>query len=71
MRKTSLDQLAECKWELEESKEEIKQLKKVKQEYILYTEIIKEKFPRQHEGVLTEIKMSKKKTKKDQELSDK
>ena len=65
MRKTSLDQLAECKWELEESKEEIKQLKKVKQEYILYTEIIKEKFPRQHEGVLTEIKMSKKKTKKD------
>ena len=65
MRKTSLDQLAECKWELEESKKEIKQLKKVKQEYILYTEIIKEKFPRQHEGVLTEIKMSKKKTKKD------
>ena len=65
MRKTSLDQLAECKWELEESKEEIKQLKKVKQEYILYTQIIKEKFPRQHEGVLTEIKMSKKKTKKD------
>ena len=65
MRKTSLDQLAECKWKLEESKEEIKQLKKVKQEYILYTEIIKEKFPRQHEGVLTEIKMSKKKTKKD------
>ena len=65
MRKTSLDQLAECKWKLEESKEEIKQLKKVKQEYILYTKIIKEKFPRQHEGVLAQLKMSKKKTKKD------
>tara|TARA_R110000751_G_scaffold184389_1_gene290825 strand:+ start:327 stop:524 length:198 start_codon:yes stop_codon:yes gene_type:complete len=65
MRKTSLDQLAECKWELEETKKNIKQLKKVKQEYILYTEIIKEKFPRQHEGVLTQLKMSKKKTKKD------
>ena len=65
MRKTTLDHLAECKENLLTSKEEIKQLKKVKQEYILYTQIIKEKFPRQHEGVLTEIKMSKKKTKKD------
>tara|TARA_R100001244_G_C5104964_1_gene119745 strand:+ start:31 stop:246 length:216 start_codon:yes stop_codon:yes gene_type:complete len=63
MRKTSLDQLAECKWELEESKKEIKQLQKVKQEYILYTQIIKVKFPRQHEGVLTELETSKKKLK--------
>ena len=49
MRKTTLDQLAECKWELEEVKTEA-------QEYKLYKKIITKLFPRQHERIVDEIK---------------
>ena len=63
MRLATLDLLAQCQGDLLESKETIKQLTKVKEEYILYTQIIKVKFPRQHEGVLTELEASRKKLK--------
>ena len=49
MRKTTLDQLAECKWELEKVKTEA-------QEYKLYKKIITKLFPRQHERIVDEIK---------------
>ena len=65
MRLPTLDQLAECKWELEETKEENRQLQKVKNEYKLYTETISKLFPRQHERILIEIKEKETKKKKD------
>tara|TARA_R110002051_G_scaffold37838_1_gene80838 strand:- start:66 stop:266 length:201 start_codon:yes stop_codon:yes gene_type:complete len=66
MRKTTLDHLAECRENLKKSKEEIKRLQKVKQEYIWYSQFIKTEFERKHSGALNYVKeMSKKKTKKD------
>ena len=52
MRKSSLDELAECRDNLKQSKEINKKLKKIQTEYNLYVQIMKETFSRQHERVL-------------------
>jgi len=64
MRKSTLDELAECRDNLKQSKEINKKLKKIQTEYSLYVQIMKETFSRQHERVLLTLQMNKNKSNK-------
>jgi len=63
MRLSTLDQLAECREELEKNKDEVKRLTKVSEEYTLYKTYIATHHGNQHEATVSHIKKENEKKK--------